>query len=469
MELENNFNIEKFNPEVLREYDIRGIVGKNLTSNTAYTIGRVFGHVLSNKLYKKKVAVGFDGRLTSPSLHKALCCGLLESGNDVLSIGMCPTPMVYFSHYFLNTDAVVMVTGSHNPSEYNGFKMVLNKRSFFSDQIQNLQSLTSFKDISQGSGKLINHEIKDEYVKNNMKNIKLKKKLKIAWDIANGSMGTVIDLFIKKLDNAEHIVINKKVDGNFPNHHPDPTVPKNMQQLISTVLKNSCDIGLAFDGDGDRLGVVDNKGNIVWADQYMILLAKEISKLYKRPKIIMDVKCSKVFFEEVKKFNCDPIMFKTGHSPIKEKMKELKSPLSGEMSGHVCYADDFYGYDDAMYVGLRLLRILSAEKDSLFSLMNKYPKTITTPETRIDVEEKRKFQIMDEIKNRLNNTKDEVIEIDGVRVQNSKGWFLIRASNTQNQLTCRAEALNKNDLLILVNSIEEQLKLSGVQYKFNLL
>ena len=241
-----------------------------------------------------------------------------------------------------------------------------------------------------------------------------------------------------------------------------------MEQLIKTVKENSCDIGLAFDGDGDRLGVIDNLGNIIWTDQYMLLLAKEISSIYNYPKIIMDVKCSKMFFNEVKKFNCDPIMYRTGHSPIKEKMKELNSPLSGEMSGHVCYGDDFYGYDDALYVGLRLLRILSNEEKSLNELMSVFPKTIATPEIRFDVLESRKFQIIDEIKDRLSNIAGKMICIDGIRVENELGWFLIRASNTQNQLTCRAEALNQKDLIILTSIIEEQLKLSDVDFKFNL-
>ena len=468
MESENNFNLERFNPDVLREYDIRGIVNKDLTANTAYSIGRTFGHIVCSKFSEKKIATGYDGRLTSPSLHDALCAGLLESGANVFSIGLCPTPMAYFAHYHLKTDAAVMVTGSHNPPEYNGFKMVLNKHSFFADEIQNLQSLTTLKNISTGQGKLNNIDIRNEYVKNNLKNIKFNKKMKIAWDIANGSMGTVIDSFTNQLSSAEHVVINKEVDGTFPNHHPDPTVPKNMEQLIKTVVSNSCDIGLGFDGDGDRLGVVDNKGQIIWADQYMLLLAKEISNLYENPKIIMDVKSSKVFFDEVKKFNCEPIMFKTGHSPIKEKMKEVKSPLSGEMSGHICYGDDFFGYDDAMYVGLRLLRILSNEEISLNELIGLYPKTIATPETRVDVEEIRKFEIINEIKNRLKDIKGKIIDIDGIRVENDKGWFLIRASNTQNQLTCRAESLNKDDLSDLIKLIENQLKLSGVEFKFNL-
>ena len=466
MELENNFILERFNPDVLREYDIRGIVNKDLTANTAYSIGRTFGHIVCSKFSEKKIAIGYDGRLTSPSLYDALCAGLLESGANVFSIGLCPTPMAYFAHYHLKTDAAVMVTGSHNPPEYNGFKMVLNKHSFFADEIQNLQSLTTLKNILTGQGKLNNFDIRKEYVKNNLKNIKFNKRMKIAWDIANGSMGTVIDSFTNQLSRAEHIVINKEVDGTFPNHHPDPTVPKNMEQLIRTVIDYKCDIGFAFDGDGDRLGVVDNRGKIVWADQYMLILCSEITKLYDQPKIIMDVKCSKVFFDEAKKMNCNPIMARTGHSPIKEKMKELNSPLSGEMSGHICYADDFFGYDDAMYVALRLLRILSNQSKKLSDIIGKYPATYSTPEIRFDVEEIRKFAIIDEIKERLKNTEGEVINIDGIRVQNKLGWFLIRASNTQNQLTCRAEALNRSDLISLTNLIQEQLQLSGVEYRF---
>lgn len=468
MVLVNNLKLERFKTEVLREYDIRGIVGEDLTENTAYTIGRTFGYIVCSQSNEKTIVVGYDGRLTSPTLHSSLCRGLEQSGANVISIGMGPTPMTYFAHYSLKTNAAIMVTGSHNPSEYNGFKMLLNKHSFFAGSILKLQDLVDDSKLIIKEGSFKEIDLKEKYVKRNIQNIDLKKKLKIGWDIGNGAMGTVIDFATSNIVNTENIIINKEVDGTFPNHHPDPTVPKNMEQLIECVKQNSCDIGLAFDGDGDRLGVVDNLGNIIWADQYMLLLAKEISEIYDNPKIIMDVKCSKTFFEEVKKFNCDPIMYRTGHSPIKEKMKKINSPLSGEMSGHVCYADDFYGYDDALYVGLRLLRILSNEEKSLSELISVFPKTIATPETRFDVLEARKFQIIDEIKDRLINISGKIIDIDGIRVENELGWFLIRASNTQNQLTCRAEALNKNDLITLTSIIEEQLLLSGVNFKFNL-
>ena len=376
--------------------------------------------------------------------------------------------MTYFAHYHLKTDAVIMVTGSHNPSEYNGFKMVLNKHSFYAHDILSLQKLIDQKELESIEGEIIHKDIKQNYVDRLLKNINLNKKIKIAWDVGNGAMGAVIKEVIKNLNNSENILINDKVDGNFPNHHPDPTVPKNMEQLISIVKEKNCDVGLAFDGDGDRLGVVDNLGTLIWADQYMLLLCSEIANLYKNPKIIMDVKCSKVFFDEAKKLGCDPIMSKTGHSPIKEKMKELESPLSGEMSGHVCYADDFFGYDDAMYVALRLLRILCSQENSLSELINVYPKTFSTPETRFDVDETKKFSIIDEIKQRIQKSEVKIIDIDGIRVENDEGWFLMRASNTQNQLTCRAESTTQEGLKSLIGIIENQLSLSGVNYKFTI-
>ncbi len=468
MVLENNYQIEQFDPEVLREYDIRGVVDKNITENTAYTIGRVFGYVVYEKLKSNNISLGYDGRLTSPKLFKALSTGLKESGAKVHIIGICPTPMLYFADFHLKTDAAIMITGSHNPSEYNGFKMVLNKHSFFSKNIQKFQSIVKNVKLEIKDGSIEKVNIIDAYVERILKNISIQKKLKISWDIGNGAMGVIINKLISNLKNTENILLNQEVDGNFPNHHPDPTVPKNMEQLISSVKENKCDIGLAFDGDGDRLGVIDNEGNIVWADQYMLVLCSEISNLYQNPKVIMDVKCSKVFFDEAKKIGCEPLMERTGHSPIKEKMKEIKSPLSGEMSGHICYGDDFYGYDDAMYVALRLLRILSKDNSNLNTLINKYPKTFSTPETRFDVDETKKFKIIDDIKERLTSFKGNVIDIDGIRVEVEDGWFLMRASNTQNQLTCRVESTSKNGLIKLINVVENQLKLSGVDFKFTI-
>jgi len=461
---ESNYIIENFDQQILREYDIRGIVGSNLNENTAYTIGRTFGYIVKSRYTSCNIATGYDGRLTSPNLHQALCEGLQNSGANVFNIGMGPTPMTYFADYYLNTDASVMVTGSHNPTEYNGFKMVINKHSFFSENITNLQSIIESNKLIKKEGTIIKKEIIEEYINRNLQNISINKKIKIAWDISNGAMGTIIQKLLSKLKNTENILINELVDGTFPNHHPDPTVPENMEQLIDVLKKNNCDVGFAFDGDGDRLGVVDNKGNIVWADQYMLILCKEISQLYNKPKIIMDIKCSKVFFDELKKMNCEPIVYRTGHSLIKEKMKELNSPLSGEMSGHVCYSDDFYGYDDAMYVALRLLRILGNQTKTLNELISQYPKTYSTPEVRIDVDEERKFHIIKEIKERFKNSKDEIIDIDGIRLQNSLGWFLIRASNTQNQLTCRIEAETRENLLLLKKIVEDQLFKSGVNY-----
>ena len=468
MEQADKYKIEEFDPEILREYDIRGIVNKNITENTAYTIGRVFGYVVNEKLASNNIALGYDGRLTSPKLHEALSLGLIDSGAHVKSIGVCPTPMLYFADYYLNTDAAIMITGSHNPSEYNGFKMVVNKQSFFSENIQKFQSIIKNAKLEKKEGSFVEINIINSYVDRILKNISLKKKLKISWDIGNGAMGVVINKLVSKLKNTENILLNQEVDGNFPNHHPDPTVPKNMLQLIDSVRKNKCDIGLAFDGDGDRLGVVDNDGNIVWADQYMLVLCSEISNLYKNPKIIMDVKCSKVFFEEAKKLGCQPIMERTGHSPIKEKMKDIESPLSGEMSGHVCYGDDFYGFDDAMYVSLRLLRILSNNELNLQEIINKFPKTFSTPETRFDVNETKKFKIIEEIKERIKKLEGKIIDIDGIRVENNAGWFLMRASNTQNQLTCRAESTSQEGLKSLIAIIENQLSLSGVDYKFTI-
>jgi len=461
---ESKYSFEEFDEEILREYDIRGIINQNLSVNTAYSLGLKFGTLIKSQNNINKIVIGYDGRLTSPSLHEALTAGLVQNGLEVIIIGLCPTPMLYFSVYHLNVDAGIMITGSHNPPEYNGFKIVLNKKPFYSSNIQNLKNIVFKDNYTKGLKKNIN--ILDQYTKRLLQDISIEKKLKVAWDAGNGSVGVTINNVIKRLKNTENILINDVVDGTFPNHHPDPTIPKNLKQLRDVVKKNKCDLGLAFDGDGDRLGIIDNKDNIIWADQYMIILAEEIAELYDNPSIIMDVKSSKVFFDEVKKIGCNPIMYKTGHSVIKDKMEELNSPLSGEMSGHIMYKDNFFGYDDAMYVALRLLQIISKKEIPLSEIISKYPKTYSTPETRIKVIESRKFKIVEEIIERLSKENLKVISIDGVRVENNEGWWGIRASNTENALTVRAEALSEESLKKMKKNKESQLKLSNVNFNF---
>ena len=464
LEDNNIFNFKDFDNEILREYDIRGTVNDNLSVDTAYTLGIKFGSLI-NANNKKKIVVGYDGRFTSPSLEKALTRGLVESGLNVTLIGLCPTPMLYFAIHFLDMDAGIMITGSHNPPEYNGFKIVLDKRPFYSKKIKELQNVKYY--LNPNKGIIKNYNILEHYVERITKNINIQKKLKIAWDTGNGAAGITIKKILEKIKNTENIIINDAVDGSFPSHHPDPTVPKNLIQIQNIVKENNCDIGLAFDGDGDRLGIVDNKTNIVWADKYMILLVEEISKLYKHPPIIMDVKSSKVFFDEIAKMGCQPIMYKTGHSVIKDKMEDLKSPLSGEMSGHVMYKDDFFGFDDAMYVALRFIQILSRKNETLSDIMSKYPKTYSTPETRFNVNESRKFKIVEEILERLSSRNLKVISIDGIRVETKNGWWGIRASNTENALTVRAESVHESELDNMKKNIEYELKLSGVEFKFS--
>ena len=453
------------NKNIFRAYDIRGHAKKDLDSTTIEKIGYVLGQRVKENNFDS-VYIGHDSRLSCERIKNDLIKGINAAEVKVLNLGLVPTPMVYYATKVGSTSNGIMITGSHNPKDDNGLKMVINDNPISGTEIK--ESVENLGTVPINGSKIMeNIDFEKKYIEEVVNKIKISKKLKVVLDGGNGAAGILADKMFNAL-GLEVVSINKEPDGNFPNHHPDPTVPENMEQLIKAVEDYNCDIGLAFDGDGDRLGVVDNLGNLVWADQYMLLLCMEIANLYDNPKIIMDVKCSKVFFDEAKKLNCDPIMSKTGHSPIKEKMKELNSPLSGEMSGHVCYADDFYGYDDAMYVALRLLRILCNQEKSLNELINVYPKTFSTHETRFDVDETKKFLIIDEIKDRIKNTEGEIIDIDGIRVENDDGWFLMRASNTQNQLTCRAESTSHEGLKSLIEIIENQLSLSGVNYKFTI-
>jgi phosphomannomutase len=429
---------------VIREYDIRGVYGKTLDKNTAYLVGWSFAQYIKkhSEFKTNKVNVCRDGRLSSPELCKNLISGLRDGGIDVHYIGIGPTPLLYYSTFIREVDAGVMVTGSHNPPEYNGFKFVFHKRPFFGDHIKELYQISKSytnKSIKKNIGSLYKTSFVDEYVKMLSDSCVMKNTMKIAWDPGNGAAGEITAKLVKSLSGT-HFVINQKIDGTFPAHHPDPTLPENLAQLIDLVIKNKCDFGIAFDGDGDRIGVVDKLGRIIWGDKLLILLARDILKRKPGSHIIADVKASKIFFDEVRKAGGVPVMWKTGHSNIKQHMKDIDSPLAGEMSGHIFIADNYFGYDDALYAGVRLIKMLAESDKELHEIIDALPHTYVTPEIRIDCEDKIKFKVVEKVREVLKRASANFIGIDGVRVDFEDGWWLLRASNTQPALVCRIEA-----------------------------
>ena len=451
----------KFEPSILREYDIRGVVGTTVQVADARAIGRTFGTLVKRK-GGKRVALGYDGRLSSPELAAACIEGLTASGVDVVNIGVAATPMLYFAVYHLGADGGIQITGSHNPPDYNGFKMMMGKKSFFGADIQTLGAMADKGDWESGHGKVEKKDILADYAARLVRDVKPGKKLKVAWDIGNGAVGVSIRAVVDKLE-GEHFVLNEKVDGTFPAHHPDPTVPKNLEQLVAEVAKRGCDLGIAFDGDGDRIGAVDGKGRILWGDQLLVLWSRDVLKSNPGATIIADVKASQVLFDEIAKAGGKPMMFKTGHSLIKSKMAELGSPLAGEMSGHVFFADTFYGFDDALYCGLRLLNIVANSKESLAEMRDGLPQPVNTPELRFDCADDKKFGVVEEVKARLTKAGAKFSDIDGVRVSTKDGWWLLRASNTQPVLVARCEAADDAGLERLKTELKAALSASGVE------
>src|SRR6478672_373492 len=450
----------KFDPTILREYDIRGVVGKTLHPADAGVIGRTFG-TLVRRNGGKRVALGYDGRLSSPGLAAACIEGLRSAGIDVVSIGLVSTPMLYFAVYHLEADGGIMITGSHNPPDFNGFKMMMGKKSFFGADIQTLGAMAGKGDWESGQGELSEKDLLADYAARLLRDVKPGRKLKVAWDTGNGAVGVSIRAVVDKLPGT-HFILNEKVDGTFPAHHPDPTVPENLKELQAKVKKEGCDLGIAFDGDGDRIGAIDGKGRILWGDQLLILWARDVLKSHPGATIIGDVKASQALFDEIQRAGGVPLMWKTGHSVIKTKMAELKAPLAGEMSGHVFFADTFYGFDDALYCGLRLLNIVAASQESLAEMRDKLPQLVNTPELRFDCPEERKFKIVDEVKARLKQAGAKVNDIDGVRVNTPDGWWLLRASNTQAVLVARCESANEAGLDRLMADLKAALSASGV-------
>lgn len=455
-----------FNQTALREYDIRGIVGKTLGVEDARAIGRSFGAVIKRG-GGKAVAVGRDGRLSSPELHKALLEGLTASGVDVTCIGLGPTPMLYYAEAVLSVDGGIQITGSHNPGEYNGFKMVIGHKPFYGVDIQNLGKMAAAGDWESGAGTVTNVDILDRYVSRIIEGLgdlsnPAYAKFRIGWDAGNGAAGTVIEK-LTKLIPGTHFTLYTDIDGNFPNHHPDPTEEVNLADLKKLVADNKLDFGLAFDGDGDRVGAVDGRGRVIWGDQILAILAESVLNHVPGGTIIADVKASQALYDRVAALGGKPLMWKTGHSLIKTKMKETNAPLAGEMSGHIFFAHEFYGFDDAQYAGLRFIRAIAEQGGSLTALKDAMPPMINTPELRFQVDESRKFAVVDEVLARLSAEGANVDRTDGARVNTSDGWWLLRASNTQDVLVARAEAKDQAALDRLLGMIDAQLAASGLE------
>src|SRR5713226_1819998 len=451
----------RFDPTILREYDIRGIVGTTLFPADAHALGRVFAQVLIEN-GGKRAAVGYDGRLSSPEFEAALVDGLAEGGTDVVRIGRGPTPMLYFAAATLGVDGGVMVTGSHNPPDHNGFKLVLGGKPFFGEAIQKLGKTALALGPPAGlRGKIAERRVFDDYVVRLAQDYDAGRSLTVAWDCGNGATGEVVTELVRRLP-GHHILLNETIDGTFPAHHPDPTVPENLVQLQEKVKAERCDLGIAFDGDGDRIGVVDAQGRILWGDQLLIVLARDVLARHPGAPIIADVKASQVLFDEVKRAGGKPVMAQTGHSLIKAKLAETGAPLAGEMSGHIFYADRYYGFDDAVYVAVRLLGVLARSSESLGEMLDKLPPAFNTPELRVPCPEARKFAVVEEVRDRLRQRGADVVDIDGVRVRNSDGWWLLRASNTQAVIVVRAESSSEAGLDRLKQQLAGELGASGL-------
>ncbi len=451
-----------FDPTSLREYDIRGVVGKTLHPADAYAIGRVFGSVVAGN-GGRTVAVGYDGRLSSPHLEPELVRGLTDSGMEVARIGCGPTPMLYYAATTLKTDGGVMVTGSHNPADYNGFKMVLANKPFYGRQIQDLGARAAAGDVAQGQpGSARDVDVMADYVARLLSDWDGGDRiLNVVWDNGNGAAGDALQRLVGSLP-GHHTVLNGEIDGRFPAHHPDPTVARNLVQLIDEVRASGADLGIAFDGDADRIGAVDNAGNILAGDQLLVILARDVLRDHPGATIIADVKASQVLFDEVTLAGGVPLMWRTGHSLIKAKMAELGAPLAGEMSGHVFFADRWYGFDDALYAAVRLLGIVARMDGKLSAVRDALPHVLNTPELRFDCPDTRKFAVIEEVAARLKQDGAVVSSIDGVRVTTTEGWWLLRASNTQAVLVARAEAKTEAGLEGLKAALVRQLEASGL-------
>lgn len=438
------------NPEIFREYDIRGIVGRDLDDAAVEVLGRAMGTFFLGR-GQRDVAVGQDCRLSSPDFGRALIRGLLSTGCDVADIGVVPTPLLYFSVFYRKMPAGVMITGSHNPPEHNGFKMMSGEETLYGKTIQGLYEIVRKGVFPRGGGRVRPLDIVTEYRDYVAGNVRFARPVKVVIDAGNGTGGTVAVPLFKRM-GADVIDIFCEPDGRFPNHHPDPTLPEAMDALIAKVRETGAELGIAYDGDADRLGVVDDTGRILWGDQLLIIFARDILPSRPGAAVISEVKASKVLYEEIEKLGGKPIMWRTGHSLIKKKIKEENAPLAGEMSGHIFFNDRWFGFDDAIYASARLVEILARSKDKLSTMMDGLPRTFATPEIRIYASDEVKFKIVDEVRRKL-EARHPVIAIDGVRAIFPKGWGLVRASNTQAVIVMRFEADTEADLAAIQKEV----------------
>ncbi len=445
------------NDNIFREYDIRGVVGEDLTDEVVEHLGRATGTYLLRHGVKD-ITLGRDCRLSSESLKDTLCEGLLATGINVIDIGVCHTPLLYFSLFHLDKNGGVMITGSHNPPEFNGFKVCLGKATIYGSEIQVLKELIKKNDFKKGAGKLSSTHLLQPYWDRIAGDIKLSRKIKIVVDAGNGTGGQAAVPLLKRL-GAEVIELYCDMDGNFPNHHPDPTVPEFLKDLIETVKREKADVGIGYDGDADRIGVIDEQGNIIWGDHLLIIFGREMLKEVPGATFISEVKASQNFYNDINQKGGRAVMGKTGHSLMKAKMKEEHALLAGEVSGHLFFAHRYFGFDDAVYASCRLLEILSRSNTTLSGLLADVPKTWTTPEIRVDCADEKKFAVIEKVKKAFRG-KYQIIDIDGARILMPGGWGLVRASNTQPALVLRFEADSERRLEEIkeeVSSVVEQI------------
>ncbi len=460
-------NAVTLHPSILRAYDIRGIYDQSLKPEDATAIGRAFAKCLTNKFLGKKVVVGQDGRLSSPTLSKALIDGLVDGGADVTDIGCGPTPMLYFAATHLDADGAIQVTGSHNPPTHNGFKMVMGGKSFFGAEITDLGALCAAGVPSQKGGSCVRKSIFDEYVTRLLQSADAGK-LSVIWDCGNGASGPVTNAVVDRL-TGKHEVLFSKIDGNFPNHHPNPVDPETLQMLRTAVKSAKADLGIGFDGDGDRIGVIDAKGRQVAGDLLTAYLAQDIAKRHPGTTMLLDVKSSQLAVDMLSASGADVKIWKTGHSHMKKKMAETGSLLAGEMSGHIFIADNYFGFDDAIYVAIRILTQTVRTGQSITAFLDSLPDQHTTPELRINCADDRKFVIMEKLQSIIAQQYacEAINTIDGIRVTLPSGWWLIRASNTEAALVARAEAASPDALEQLIMEIEMALASAGLSWSFS--